>query len=71
MALSAGFLCFNSKGTLPNHVDIAPRFGGVIYGITNTFVSLAGSLSPLVTGYFTNKNVSTLHDVYKNVDFLV
>ncbi|GAB1606334.1 sialin-like isoform X2 [Argonauta hians] len=31
-----------------NHADIAPRYAGVLYGITNTFSSLPGFLSPLI-----------------------
>ncbi|XP_052832455.1 sialin isoform X1 [Octopus bimaculoides] len=30
-----------------NHVDIAPKYAGVLYGITNTFSSLPGFVAPI------------------------
>ncbi|XP_077994431.1 sialin-like [Glandiceps talaboti] len=38
-----------------NHVEIAPRFGGIIYGFTNTIASTTGFAAPYVVGLLTNK----------------
>ncbi|XP_036368797.1 uncharacterized transporter slc-17.2-like isoform X2 [Octopus sinensis] len=40
-------LAFYIGGFNVNHVDIAPRYAGVLIGITNTFGSLPGFLAPL------------------------
>ncbi|XP_052832456.1 sialin, partial [Octopus bimaculoides] len=38
---------FYSGGFLVNHIDVAPRYAGVLYGFTNTFASITCILSPL------------------------
>ncbi|XP_077988263.1 sialin-like [Glandiceps talaboti] len=38
-----------------NHVEIAPRFGGIIYGFTNMLASTTGFAAPYVVGSLTNK----------------
>ncbi|XP_052832452.1 sialin [Octopus bimaculoides] len=43
--LSGISLSFTSGGVLVNSRDIAPSYAGIIYGIGNTFGSMAGSLS--------------------------
>ena len=58
MIVAIGFLCFNNGGFNVNHLDIAPRYGGVILGLTNTAGTVSGCLTPLVTGYFTKAHVS-------------
>ena len=58
MILAIGFLCFNNAGFFVNHLDIGPRFGGVILGLTNTCGTVPGILTPLVTGFFTEEAVS-------------
>ena len=40
-----------------NELDIAPRFGGILKGIANSAATLAGCITPSVTGYFTNNEV--------------
>ena len=54
MVLATGLLCFNSSGFHVNHLDLAPRFAGILLGITNVFGTIAGCITPSVTGYFTN-----------------
>uniref|UniRef100_A0A1B6KKS8 Sialin n=1 Tax=Graphocephala atropunctata TaxID=36148 RepID=A0A1B6KKS8_9HEMI len=34
-----------------NHLDIAPRHASMLFGISNTFASISGIVSPLITGY--------------------
>ncbi|XP_074641336.1 sialin-like [Tubulanus polymorphus] len=40
---------------LCNHVDIAPRYAGILFGITNTFATCSGFLAPAVVGAVTKK----------------
>ncbi|CAH1802651.1 unnamed protein product [Owenia fusiformis] len=39
-----------ASGFVVNHVDIAPMYAGVLYGITNTAGTLSGIFSPMVVG---------------------
>ncbi|XP_029650320.1 uncharacterized transporter slc-17.2-like [Octopus sinensis] len=47
--LSGITLSFSSGGVIVNNIDIAPSYAGVINGISNTFCSMAGSISTLST----------------------
>ncbi|XP_070559139.1 sialin-like [Ptychodera flava] len=40
-------------GFLVNHVDIAPKYAGVLLGITNTTATLSGIIAPYVIGSIT------------------
>ena len=40
-------------------MDIAPRYGGILYGISNTVANVPGFLAPQVAGWILDKeNVS-------------
>ncbi|CAI5691422.1 unnamed protein product [Oreochromis niloticus] len=43
----------SAAGVFINQIDIAPRYAGFLFGITNTFGSIPGAVAPIVTGYFT------------------
>ncbi|KAK3104543.1 hypothetical protein FSP39_004610 [Pinctada imbricata] len=43
----------NNAGFRVNHLDIAPRFAGVLNGMTGTCASIAALISPLVTSALT------------------
>ncbi|XP_005090718.1 uncharacterized transporter slc-17.2 [Aplysia californica] len=45
-------------GLYMNAGDIAPKYAGVIYGISNTFATLPGFLSPLAIGYITKEQTA-------------
>ena len=45
------------SGWMVNPVDIAPRYAGVIFGISNTFATVPGFVAPIVIGLITT-NVS-------------
>lgn len=47
-------------GLYMNPGDIAPKYAGVIYGISNTVATIPGFLAPLTIGYLT-ENVSALN----------
>ena len=42
-----------------NHLDIAPRYASLLFGITNTFATVSGILSPILVGSLTQCGVST------------
>ena len=41
-----------------NYLDVAPQHASVLMGISNTFATLAGILTPLVTGFIVTTSVS-------------
>lgn len=42
-----------SAGFSMNHLDIAPRYAGILLGITNSFGTIPGIAAPTVVGYLT------------------
>lgn len=46
-----GLDAFSQSGLYSNHMDIAPRYAGVLLGLSNTAGVLAGVLGSLATGY--------------------
>ncbi|CAC5363679.1 SLC17A5 [Mytilus coruscus] len=58
--LAVVFLCiavflngFNAAGYGANHIDIAPKYAGLLIGITNTAATIPGIISPMVAGALT------------------
>ncbi|KAL6203376.1 hypothetical protein ACLB2K_027076 [Fragaria x ananassa] len=51
MACSQGTDAFSQSGLYSNHQDIAPRYSGVLLGLSNTAGVLAGVLGTASTGY--------------------
>jgi len=51
MMCSQGLDSFSQSGLYCNHQDIAPRYSGVLLGISNTAGVLAGVLGTAATGY--------------------
>ncbi|XP_072532356.1 sialin [Salminus brasiliensis] len=43
----------SSAGVYMNQIDIAPRYAGVLLGITNTFGTIPGVLAPIAVGQLT------------------
>ncbi|XP_017551738.1 sialin [Pygocentrus nattereri] len=41
----------SSAGVFMNQIDIAPRYAGILLGITNTFGTIPGVLAPIAVGY--------------------
>ncbi|XP_076084936.1 sialin-like [Mytilus galloprovincialis] len=50
LALSVGLGGFAWAGFSVNHLDIAPQYASVTMGISNTFATIPGIISPLLTG---------------------
>ena len=51
MAAAQGLDAFSQAGLYSNHADIAPRYAGVLLGMSNTAGVLAGVLGTAATGY--------------------
>lgn len=55
LVLSVIFYACEAGGHLPNIVEIAPKFSGIIYGVCNTWASLAAMTSPMLAGWLLEK----------------
>ncbi|ESO10303.1 hypothetical protein HELRODRAFT_124468, partial [Helobdella robusta] len=49
--VSVNALC--RSGMMVNHIDIAPRYSGILLGISNTVATVPGILGPAVVGWIT------------------
>ena len=63
LSLATGCIGFQFPGALVNHVDIAPPFAGVLFGISNTVATIPGFISPYVVKRLT-VHVSFLNSSY-------
>lgn len=68
MTLATAFLTINLAGYHINHNDISPRYSGILMGLSNVSGTVAGCLTPLVVGYFTEDDPSRAQ--YRKVFFL-
>uniref|UniRef100_A0A224XPJ3 Sialin n=1 Tax=Panstrongylus lignarius TaxID=156445 RepID=A0A224XPJ3_9HEMI len=56
LVLAVGLGAFAWPAFSVNHLDIAPQHAGILMGFSNTFATLPGIVSPLLTGFIvTNK----------------
>ncbi|XP_066917804.1 sialin-like [Clytia hemisphaerica] len=53
LTLAVGLGGFAWTGFPINHLDIAPRYASILFGISNCFATLPGIISPLVVGLIT------------------
>jgi ACS family sodium-dependent inorganic phosphate cotransporter len=51
ISLSVGLGSLAMSGYLPNTIDIAPQFGSILLGISNTFATIPGLVSPSLSGF--------------------
>ncbi|XP_060563708.1 sialin-like [Ruditapes philippinarum] len=56
LSLAVMFTGFGRAGYVVNHVDFAPKYAGVLFGITNTIATIPGMTAPLLAGYLTPNN---------------
>lgn len=64
LAFSVGLGAFSMSGYFANPLDIAPQFSSIIVGFSNTFATLPGIISPVVTGYIVSTPVRK-HNAYQ------
>lgn len=55
VALAQGLSGFQYGGVIVNHVDIAPRYAGTLYGISNTFATAPGFVAPIIVAALTSE----------------
>lgn len=51
LTLSTTIGGISAAGVFINQLDIAPRYSGVLLGITNTFATIPGVVAPIAVGY--------------------
>lgn len=59
IALGMGLNGLSICGYYVNHLDIAPPLAGVLLGVTDTAATVAGIVSPTLTGVIVQHHVST------------
>lgn len=55
LALGVSLSGFQYSGFLINHMDIAPAYAGILFGISNSAGATMGFISPAVVGLITEK----------------
>lgn len=68
LCMGVGVTGLNATGYAVNILDIAPKYAGVIIGISNVFGSMPGFISPQIVGYITTKNVS-IYDTHTVINY--
>lgn len=58
LCMGVGVTGLNATGYAVNILDIAPKYAGVIIGISNVFGSMPGFISPQIVGFITTKNTA-------------
>ena len=58
IVLLVGLANLSYGGYGVNQLDLSPRFAGVLWSFTAFFANISGGITPLVTGFITNKNPS-------------
>ena len=56
-SLAIGIQGLNGSSYTVNHLDIAPRFAGVLMGISNSVATIPEIISPYVVGLLTDNQV--------------
>ncbi|XP_046664263.1 vesicular glutamate transporter 2-like isoform X2 [Homalodisca vitripennis] len=51
LVMAVGLGAFAWPAFSVNHLDIAPQYASVLMGLSNTFASIPGIVSPILTGY--------------------
>ena len=57
LTLAVGLGGFAWAGFSVNHLDIAPPFASILMGVSNTFATLPGIISPALTGAIVTNQV--------------
>lgn len=69
LVTAVGLGAFSISGYAVNHLDIAPQYAGILMGISNTFGTVPGIVSPLITGFIVQSGVSDLEFSCSCVNF--
>lgn len=55
LTVSVGFSGMTATGFYINHIDIAPQYAGILFGISNTIATIPGMLTPVIAKSITIK----------------
>jgi len=58
LTIGVGITGINAAGYAVNILDIAPKYAGVIMGVTNVFGAAPGFISPQIVGFVTPNKVT-------------
>lgn len=64
LTLGVGFNGGIYSGFKINHLDITPRFAGILMALTNCTANLAGLLAPITAGILIEGKVSEISDFF-------
>ncbi|XP_063442651.1 sialin-like [Mytilus trossulus] len=67
LCLAVTFLGFGRGGFSVNHIDVAPKFGGIMIGITNTMATIQGIVAPQIAGALTTNDTQ---EEWRNVFYV-
>lgn len=59
------------SGFKVNHLDISPRFAGILMSFTNFTANMAGLLAPIIAGYIIHGRVREIFIYYKLFDHFI
>ena len=66
LTIGVGLGAFSLSGFAVNHLDIDPQYASILMGISNTFGTIPGIVSPLLTGVIvTSSDVSSIQHFEK------
>lgn len=61
ITIAVGLGAFAWSGFAVNHLDVAPQYASILMGISNTFATVPGIVSPLLTGFIVTTPVSFIN----------
>uniref|UniRef100_A0A2C9LVE5 Major facilitator superfamily (MFS) profile domain-containing protein n=1 Tax=Biomphalaria glabrata TaxID=6526 RepID=A0A2C9LVE5_BIOGL len=53
ICITSACTSFSKAGFMVNSLDLAPRYAGILFGIHNTFATVAGMITPVIAGVLT------------------
>lgn len=56
MSLATGFAGLCATAENANMMDLSPHYAGIVMGCSNTFATLPGIISPVITSYIIGEN---------------
>lgn len=57
-------------GFAVNHLDVAPQYASILMGISNTFATIPGIISPSLTGWIVTGKAGTSEVSFKQFFFI-
>ncbi|CAG9864853.1 unnamed protein product [Phyllotreta striolata] len=60
ISMAVGLGAFAWAGFSINHLDIAPQYASILMGFGNTFATIPGIVSPIITGYLVTDETSVV-----------